>query len=97
MNIGNVVRLPGRASKCLFEVSGHEFKARPVSMAVDSSPASSAIGGRAGFNQGCSCIGGVMEGEYPTAEGVSKGVTMRNCEEGREDIKEWGPRERRWD
>lgn len=37
-----------------------------------------------------------MEREYPRAERVSKGVTMRNCEkEGREDIKEWGPRERR--
>lgn len=38
--------------QCLFEVSGHGFKARPVSTAVDFTPASSAIGGRAGFNQG---------------------------------------------
>lgn len=42
MNYGNLVGLPGSAIKCPFEVSGHEFKARPVSMAVDFSPGSSA-------------------------------------------------------
>lgn len=42
MNYGNVVGLPGNAIKCPFEVNGHEFKARPVSMAGDFSPTSSA-------------------------------------------------------
>lgn len=39
MNYANVVGLPGSATKCPFEVSGHEFKARPVSRAVEFSPA----------------------------------------------------------
>lgn len=56
MNYGNVVGLPGSA-KCPFEVSGYEFKARPVSMAVDFSPGSVSQGGRAGGLQV-----GVMEG-----------------------------------
>ena len=40
MSHGNVVGLPGSTIKCPFEVSGHEFKARPVSMAVAFPPAS---------------------------------------------------------
>lgn len=73
MNFGNVVRLPGSAFQCLFEFSGHEFKARPVSMAVDFSPASSAIGGRAGFNQSWGFAGGFDGGRMPESRGCKQG------------------------
>lgn len=84
MNFGNVVRLPGSTFKSLFEVTGSEFKARPVSKAVDFSPASSsAVVGRVGFNRAVVLQVSVMEG----AEGISKGVAVGNCEkEGREGI-----------
>lgn len=49
--------LPGSAIKCLFEVSGHKFKARPVSMAVAFPLASVGLRGRAGVLQA-----DVMEG-----------------------------------
>lgn len=48
MNFGSMVSLPGGAFKCLFEVHGHECKARSLSIVVDFSPDSSAIGGKAG-------------------------------------------------
>lgn len=42
MNYANTVGLPGSASKCRFEVNGHECKARTLSRAVDFSTAWSA-------------------------------------------------------
>ena len=73
MSFGNAVRLSGSAFQCLFEVSGHEFKARPVCMAVDFSPASSAIGGRAEFNQGWGFAGGFDGGKIPENRGSKQG------------------------
>lgn len=96
MYSGNVVSLPGSAFKCLFEVSDHEFKARSVSLVVDFSPDSSAIRGRAGFIQGwVFAEGRDREKDCQRAEGVSKGVTVGDCDkEGGEDRKEWRKRER---
>lgn len=79
MNHGNVVGLPGSTIKCPFEVRGHEFKARPVSMAVAFPPASGDLKGQSwGFAGGCD---GGKEGQR--AEGVGRGVTLGNCDKQR--------------
>lgn len=77
--------MPGSAIKCLFEVSGHEFKARPVSMAVAFPLASVGLRGQSwGFAGGCD---GGNQGQK--AEGVGKGETLKSHDkEGGEDTGE---------
>lgn len=68
MNYGNVVGLPGSAIKCPFEVSGHEFKAGPVSVAVDFFPSLVSPRGKARILQV-----GVMEGKRVREKRVWEG------------------------
>lgn len=61
--------LPGSAIKCLFEVSGHEFKARPVSMAVAFPLALVGLSGQS-WNFAGRCDGG---NQGQKAEDIGKG------------------------
>ena len=68
--------LPGSAIKCLFEVSGHEFKVRPVSMAVAFPLASVSLSWRS-WNFAGRCDGG------------NQGQKAKDVGKGRDSEKPW--------